>query len=185
MTEDKIREWCIKVWPKRWKELAPSSDSRALFVKETIKLKPTEEDLKKWELDIVAQTKFWRQKSKIEKVYGVPRLSQWMKDRRFDDEFIDESAMDLKAKEDAKYCHCGNETLGPKYTLCAKHLPDPMKEMRKRTMIELGLAPAKGESISEWQNRCREQLLANTKSGLVSMPTLDDLYPKSYRRRES
>lgn len=185
MTDDQIREWCYRVWPTRWKELAPSSDSRALFLKETIKLKPDEDELKRIELAIVAQAKHWRLKSKIEKVYGIPRLSQWIKDRRFDDEFIDESAASIQDRISPDFCSidgCNQETHGEKYDKCTDHLQQfhgdrlggaKLANLRKQVLEDLNILEV-GLTQSELAKKCRAWLRQSVRPGSTLSKTISE-----------
>jgi hypothetical protein len=185
MTDDQIREWCYRVWPTRWKELAPSSDSRALFLKETIKLKPDEDELKRIELAIVAQAKHWRMKSKVEKVYGIPRLSQWIKDRRFDDEFIDESAASIQERMDCKICsveNCSQDVHGEKYDKCTDHLQQfhgdrlgkaKLANLRKQILEDLNILES-GLTQSQLAKKCRAHLRQSVKPGSSLSKTISE-----------
>jgi hypothetical protein len=174
MKESEIKEWCYEIWPKHWRDLAPSSNSRALFVKEMVKLSPDEEELKRIEGSILAQTRFWYIKSKREKVFGIPRLSQWIKDCRFDDAFIDESYVDLNEQINVGQCiHCDKPVHGSKYNMCTDHTyqheADTWSARRKQALIDLNLyAPNSKVSQSELAQKCRDFLKVSPISGLLS-----------------
>lgn len=186
MTDDQIREWCYRVWPTRWKELAPSSDSRALFLKETIKLKPDEDELKRIELAIVAQTKHWRMKKKAEgKLFGIPRLCQWIKDRRFDDEFIDESAASITERINPHFCSiegCKQETHGERFDKCADHVAQfhgdrlgkgKLQNLRKQILEDLNILEA-GLTQSQLARKCRAHLRQSVKPGSTLSKTISE-----------
>ncbi len=177
MTNETIKAWCYKVWVTHWRDLAPSSNSRSMFVKEVIKLKPDEEELDRIALAIVAQTKHWRMKSKIEKVFGIPRLSQWIKDCRFDDEFIDETAVSMKERLTLNICdypHCQNEVVGEKFRKCRHHhgrKEDRYRAKKIEVMTKEGLMKLAGESVADYAQRCRQNLSKSGKSGILPAMT--------------
>lgn len=191
MTDDQIREWCYRVWPTRWKELAPSSDSRAVFYKEMLNLKKdkryvlNEELLKKIELAIVAQAKHWRLQSKAGRVYGIPRLSQWIKDRRFDDEFIDESAASIQDRIDCKTCsieNCSQDVHGERYDKCVDHVAQfhgdrlgkgKLQNLRKQILEDLNILEA-GLTQSELAKKCRAHLRQSVKPGSTLSKTISE-----------
>jgi len=177
MKDEQIKEWCHRVWKLSWLELAPSSNSRALFVKEMNKLDPDQDFLNHVENRIIVQTRHWRNKSKREKVFGIPRLSQWIKDRRFDDPI----EIDIKeAPRQTKSCEiCGNEVHGPRYTKCTDCVMQfhgdrlgktSQADLRKQKLIELNL-PVQGVSLSELASLCRERLLKD--QSLTSLKNLN------------
>lgn len=171
MSPDKVKAWCWEIWPKHWKELAPSSNSRSLFVKEVTKLGPDDDMLKTIELAIIAQTKHWRLKSKVEKVFGIPRLSQWIKDKRFDDEFIDESASHIQERIDGRNCKCGQPVHGQKYDQCVDCLNlsiDAWKPKRIETLKSLGLLEP-GQSHQDVIERCKAKGSVNGKFSLKNL----------------
>ena len=181
MNNDEIKQWCYEIWPKHWRDLAPSSNSRALFVKEMVKLPLDNDEIERIGGAILEQTRFWRLKSKREKVYGIPRLSQWIKDCRYDDLFIDESFVDIKQSlEGAKCTKCDNPTHGTKYNQCHKHLllTDRFFKQKCEAMKKHDLIPSKHLSKSEYAAKCRKTLSREwiTKlSGMLSVATKEVL----------
>jgi hypothetical protein len=62
-------------------------------------------------------------------------------------------------------CHCGQEVIGPKYSVCAKHLEDHAQRLKMMNILkEIGCAKP-GQSLQELSQSCREYLQASAKSG--------------------
>ncbi len=124
--KEELRVWVYKVWNFHWRELAPKSNSRAQFQKYVERDNFNDTELARIELAIVAQTKHWRNQNKIERVIGIPCLSVWYNQNRYDDEFIDESAIEMKDREQLKTCAvntCSSPVIGSNYQYCHLHIP--------------------------------------------------------------
>lgn len=99
--EERIKAWVYRIWPMRWHEMAPVSDSRAQLLKYALRDAFDDEKLNEIELAIIAQTKHWRAKAKADKfnrLTGIPTLSVWYNQQRYNDEFIDESMVAIKER---------------------------------------------------------------------------------------
>lgn len=168
--ETALKTWVYKVWPKHWKELAPVSNSRAGLLNYVLRDNPDDGLLNKIELAIEAQAKYWRLKKKADgKVIGIPCLSTWYNQKKYTDEFIEESSIDLNQRIQAKKCtQCQNDTHGENYSVCIDHLPNTShitESMKKESLKSCGYWKRSDETVKEWQHRCRMSLKG--KSGNV------------------
>lgn len=158
--EDRIRAWVYSVWPLHWKELAPKSNSRAQFLKFALRDKKKDDELLKIQRSIEAQTAAWREQSRKEKVIGIPTLSVWYNQGRWEDD-ISHNNLD-RPKTILGECQregCSKDVHGKNYDYCTFHVAekgDRWKERRAQAGLELGLMPREGESKSDWVTRCRE-----------------------------
>lgn len=172
--KEALRKWGYHVWEISWKELAPVSNSRAQFLKYVYRdfEKLTEDELKRIELAVQAQTKHWRLKARAEgKVIGIPTLSVWYNQGRYDDEFIDESAAALKEKvrmhEISQCSHegCRNDCHGTAFDYCVDHIPyngamaDRLRDAYKALNID------KSRPYAE---QCREKFKEMVNSGALN-----------------
>jgi len=84
--------------------------------------KLTEDQLfEKCRLAIQAQSIFRRdERSSGGKPAQPKMLSAWLRAGRWEEEIP--SHADLKQKYESKFCFCGRETHGPKFSFCAEHL---------------------------------------------------------------
>ena len=171
-TEKEIKTWVFDLWAKgklNWHGMAPPSNSRANILKELARKKPTFAMLAEIERSIEEQTRFWQKKFDGKKSYGIPTVQQWIKDGRYDDEFIEESFTTV-GKQQVSLCECGQPVHGPMYhqcTDCLYKMTDTWKQARKEVMIRLGLTPKPNETLSEWAIRCREYLLKQPKLDMI------------------
>jgi hypothetical protein len=156
VTEERRAE--LETWVKtrlwvHWdKTLTPPSDSRRLFLNYIIRDNPTDEFLEDLERHIKAQVRFWRLKKQADgRVIGACNLSTWYNTGRYDDEFIDESATDIKQRIEGKKCQCGEEVIGERFVHCYRCLPDPKKKEKYEALGEYKKKP--DESIEQWRQR--------------------------------
>lgn len=169
--KEALREWGYLVWEKSWKELAPVSNSRAQFLKYIYR---DFEQLNQSELDrienaIVAQTKHWRLKKRADgQVIGIPTLSVWYNQGRYDDPFIDESAAALKDRanlSEISQCSidgCHRDCHGSAYKFCDDHIPfqGAMADRLRDAYKDLNIDKSK-----PYVDQCREKFKAILNSG--------------------
>lgn len=96
-----------------------------------------------------------------------PMVSSYLNQKRFDDEI--QSMSELRERTEHKQCRkCKQETLGPKYDLCAVHFyeeHDPHREARARSLQAMGLVQDPHETDHEYGKRCKKYLLENLLRG--------------------
>jgi hypothetical protein len=156
-----LRVWVYKVWNFHWKELAPKSNSRAQLLKYVLRDGFNNEELNRIELSIKAQTTHWRKQNKIERVIGIPTLSVWYNQQRYDDEFIDESAMEMSEREQLKECSvdgCSNDIHGSMFSFCVDHVPNTKKEMLKQAWVRTGLDMKSKTFIDDCKSHIKERM---------------------------
>lgn len=131
---EEIQTWAYMVWEIHWKKFAPVSNSRADFLKYCIRDHDVldVELMKKIELAVKAYTKYLYAKVKAgDKLVGVKTLSVWYNKSCYEDQFIDESAADLKSRTELQTCSvdgCTNPVHGPRFRFCTDHVPNTSVE---------------------------------------------------------
>lgn len=165
MTENQkevLTRWAYDAWDKHWRELAPKSNSRALFLKYVMRdaKKLTPELRREIELAVEQQTAAWRAQARKEKVIGVPNLSSWYNAERWTDDISHDNLSKEKECKTLPICSvpgCGRPVLGNAYTLCSFHIPHDHHERLRKAYIAAGLQRKEGETKEEQLIRIKEQ----------------------------
>ena len=180
-TQDKgklIYDWVCRCWAVHWKDDAPVSNKRGALLDYALR---DHEELDEKEMTriynaIVAYKKYLdKRKQAGDNLSGIQTLSVWYNQRVYDEEFIEESSTELEERINLKYCHCGEPTIGEKYTVCAKHLETHAERLKMMSILkEIGVA-TQGQSLQELSKNCRQWLSERKTSGTPLVKTLKDL----------
>ena len=170
---EELRVWVFKSWNLHWKELAPVSNSRAQFYKYVVRDNKSDEELERIGLAIEAQARHWRKQNSKEKVIGIPTLSVWYNQSRYDDEFIDESAMAMGDKKsyaptlpECSESGCTEPVHGSGFTKCAFHIGSNDPKLRE-SYKALNLDIKSPDFVDNCRKLCREKMGILTKKAEV------------------
>ena len=172
MTEqEKITDWFIhEFWPNypsKFCRNGKGSRQQAMNAMIT-KHKPNEEERRRIVGNLKAQVladkknpdrKWW--------VIGVTYVNNQM----WEDEIEPVSEI---LKTEARFCHCGQQTIGPQYKTCERHT-ETREEKRQHlnNLKDLGLYQD-GQSLSEIVQNCRAYLCQSVRPGSSLLKTVSE-----------
>ena len=161
---DEIDEWVTKCWHAHWKEYGPSSNYKSTFLDYALRdyQELDQEEMMRIYNAVVAQTKHFKLKASAGDFVKGKGLGVWYNQGIYENEFIDESAADIaERRKTTKYCHCGEPTIGEKYSVCAKHTESHAQRLKMMQILkDIGVATP-GQSLQELSESCREYLRQN------------------------
>ena len=104
----------------------------------------------------------------------IPHLSTWLNQQYFDQEIPSQTE---KQPAEVNYCHCGEQTIGPRFRVCHRHY-ETKEQRQKLTSVlnSLGLY-IPGQSLQELSKNCREYLQKNGAYGKLLNTMTSSLQP--------
>ncbi len=133
--------------------------------------KYTDEEQERIQFDTEALIRYDRQDSKPDR---WPHASTYLNQRYFERPIGSVTEKRVTALDK---CHCGEEVIGPKFDVCAKHLESHAERLKMMSILkEIGCAKP-GQSLQELSQSCRECLQINAKHETLfsKMLSLKDL----------
>ena len=156
--QDDIKEWFLKeFWPVYPARFCSRKDkgSRAISLKHMLKHKPGAEERKRILANLKAQIRAHQKKPEDQQKYWK-NGETYCYNGLWDDEI--DSMMEVKQETEKKYCHCGEQTIGPGFTVCEKHTESHAARLKMMSILkEIGCAKP-GQSLQELSQSCREYL---------------------------
>ena len=170
--EETIKDWFIHqfwpVYPSKWCRNGKGSRQQAL--NSMLKHSPDEQERSRILGNLRAQVradkgnqnrKWW--------CIGVTYVNNQM--------WEDTIEIEEETKKDTKFCQCGEETIGPRYPVCPKHLETKEQEHKLTSVLNsLGLY-SPGQSLQDLSENCREYLQKNGAYGKVLNKMTSSLKP--------
>ena len=160
--EEQIKDWFIHqfwpIYPSKWCRNGKGSRQQAL--NSMLKHDPDEQERMRILSNLKAQVRADK---------GNQNRKWWVIGVTYVNNQMWEDTIEVEETEvrDAKYCQCGAEVHGPRYTECTDHVMEKHGDklgktsqatLRKQALKDIGL-PVQGVSLSELANLCREYML--------------------------
>ena len=158
--EEQLRTFFMEEWWPVYpgKFCRGGKGSRAMALKAMLKHKLDEDEQKKILATLKEQIIAHKKSPPNDRKYWVIATT-YINNCMWDDEI--ESQMDMELRSNVNKCHCGEPTIGEKYSVCAKHTESHAQRLKMMQILkDIGVATP-GQSLQELSQSCREWLRQN------------------------